>query len=54
MKLQKQVPEYHTIVKGLSNQLREYFNLFIDAPQRYFKTGVEIEPDVIKALLNSQ
>ena len=41
-------------VTDLTNQLREYFNPFIDAPARHFTTGVEIEPDVIKGLLNSQ
>ena len=35
-------------------KLRQYFNPFIDAPARHFKTGVEIEQDVIKGLLNSQ
>ena len=42
------------VVKDLTNQLREYFNPFIDALTRHFKTEVEIEPGVIKRLLNSQ
>lgn len=46
--------QHDNLVKDLTNQLREYFNPFIDAPARHFKTGVEIEPGVIKDLLNSQ
>ena len=46
--------QHDNVVKDLINQLREYFNPFIEAPARHFKTGVEIEPDVIKGLLNSQ
>ena len=44
--------QHDNVVKDFTNQLREYFNPFIDAPARHFKTGVEIEPDVIKGLLN--
>ena len=46
--------QHDNVVKDLTNQLREYFNPFIEAPARHFKTGVEIEPVVIKGLLNSQ
>ena len=46
--------QHDNVVKYLTNQLREYFSPFIDAPVRHFKTGVEIEPDVIKGFLNSQ
>ena len=45
--------QHDNLVKDLTNQLREYFNPFIDAPARHFKK-VEIEPDGIKGLLNSQ
>ena len=46
--------QHDNVVKDLTNQLREYFNPFIEAPARHSKTRVEIEPDVIKGLLNSQ
>ena len=46
--------QHDNLVKDLTNQPREYFNPFIDAPARHFKIGVEIEPDVIKDFLNSQ
>ena len=46
--------QHDNVVKDLINQLRGYFNPFIEAPARHFKTGVEIEPNVIKGLLSSQ
>ena len=46
--------QHDNLVKDLTNQPREYFNPFIDAPARHFKIGVEIKPDVIKDFLNSQ
>ena len=46
--------QHDNIVKDLTIQLREYFNPCTDAPARHFKRGVELEPDVIQGLLNSQ
>ena len=44
--------KHDNVVKDLTNHLREYFNPFIDVPAGNFKTEVEIEPEVIKGLLN--
>ena len=44
--------KHDNVVTDLTNHVREYFNPFIDTPAGNFKTGVEIEPEVIKGLLN--
>ena len=46
--------QHDNVVRDMTIQLEEYFNPFLEAPARHFKSGVEIDKDIINGLLSSQ
>ena len=44
--------QHDNAITDLTNQLSEYFDPFLDGPARHFKSGMEIDKDVINGLLS--
>ena len=45
--------QHDNLVVDLTRQLHEYFDPFLDGPARNFKSGMEIEKNVIVGILSS-
>ena len=41
-------------IRDLTNQLEQFFDPFVDGPARHFKSGLQINEDIINGILKSQ